>query len=312
MRHRLALVALVLITACSFASYALASSGSAPKSSLPPSGWMTYAPLRTTLQTPGKPHPVSRRLLRYLNAHYFGFRTVNTHTTTAITRQTAINDALRDGQWHTTSATGTTLVRIAHRVHKVPAGYLAWLVSVRPKAPVFDSSNAPAANYVVVVISAQDGRLSRGHRRLRARARRALRPELGRGRMDGRSALTGAPGHATYASEVDCSLTQPGRPLPVAQRTPRPPSRATANRASDPPVPVWTRTGARADGRDFRWRPWIRELGPATCLPGHASGLVSGATTAITTILSMLVYRRCIRDLDVGSAHQLADARDWA
>ena len=159
MRRRSALVALVLIIACSLASYALASSGSAPKSSLPPSGWTAYAPLRTTLQSPGKPGPVSRRLLRYLNAHYFRFRTLGTHTTTAITRQTAINDALRDGQWHPASATGTTLVQIAHRVHKVPAGYLAWLVSVRPKAPVFDSSNAPAANYVIVVISAQDGRL---------------------------------------------------------------------------------------------------------------------------------------------------------
>lgn len=159
MRRQLALVALVLVTACSFASYALASSGSAPRSSPLRSGWTAYAPLRTTLQSPGKPGPVSRRLLRYLNAHYVGFRTVSAHTTTAITRQTAINDALRDGQWHPASATGTTLVRIAHRVHRVPAGYLAWLVSVRPKAPVFDSSNAPAANYVVVVIRAQDGHL---------------------------------------------------------------------------------------------------------------------------------------------------------
>jgi hypothetical protein len=159
MRRRLALVALALITACSLASYALASSGSAPKSSLFTSGWTAYAPLRTRLQGPGKPVPVSRRLLHYLNAHYLGFRTLGTHTTTAIIRQMAINDALRDGQWHPASATGTTLVRIAHRVHEVPARYLAWLVSVRPKAPVFDSSNAPAANYVVVVISAQDGRL---------------------------------------------------------------------------------------------------------------------------------------------------------
>ena len=159
MRLRLAVVALVLISACSLAGYALASSGSAPKSSLVPSGWTAYAPLRATLQSPGKPRPVSRRLLRYLNAHYFGFRTASTHTTMAITRETAINDALRDGQWHPASATGTTLVRIAHRVHKIPAGYLVWLVSVRPKTPVFDSANAPAANYVVVVISAHDGRL---------------------------------------------------------------------------------------------------------------------------------------------------------
>ena len=197
MRRRLALAAPVLITACSFASYALASSGSAPKSSLPPSGWTAYAPLRTTLQRSGEPGPVSRRLLRYLNAQYVGFRTVSTPTTTAITRQTAINDAVRDGQWRPASATGTTLVRIAHRVHKVPAGYLAWLVSVRPKGRRISQLERPGGQLRRRGDQRTGRPFARRHRRLRARARRALRPELGRGRMDRRSALTGAPGHAT-------------------------------------------------------------------------------------------------------------------
>jgi hypothetical protein len=76
-----------------------------------------------------------------------------------ITRAAAISDALRDGQSHSVAATGSSLVRVTHQAGNVPKGTLAWLVSVEPRAPIYDSSSAPPANYAVVVISARNGHL---------------------------------------------------------------------------------------------------------------------------------------------------------
>jgi hypothetical protein len=110
--------------------------------------------------TGGRVGAVSHRLLRFVSADTLELRIATGQAAVQISKQAAIRDALRDAPWRHASATGISLVRYVHRLHKVPAGTLAWLVSVKPQKPVYDGTKTDrghAANYYVVVIRASDG-----------------------------------------------------------------------------------------------------------------------------------------------------------
>jgi hypothetical protein len=105
--------------------------------------------------------PVPHRLLAVLNSSGpAAFKLVDA-TSPKGAKTAAIRDALRDASWHPLRATGVSLVRFAHRAANIPRHELAWLVSLKPRKPVYDgtkSSPGFAANYFVVIIGARDGR----------------------------------------------------------------------------------------------------------------------------------------------------------
>jgi hypothetical protein len=106
--------------------------------------------------------PVSHRLFRFLNSNGpMAFRLAGSGARPKIKRPAAIQDALRDALWRPASAKGISLVRFEHGTAKIPVGTLAWLVSVKPRKPIYDgskTSRGPAGNYFVVVVRARDGR----------------------------------------------------------------------------------------------------------------------------------------------------------
>jgi hypothetical protein len=106
--------------------------------------------------------PVPERLLRFLTPNGpIALELARPRTTPRLARPAAVRDALRLARWRPASATGISLVRVARTGRNPTGGVLAWLVSVKPRRPVYDgskTSRGPAGNYFVVLVSADNGR----------------------------------------------------------------------------------------------------------------------------------------------------------